>query len=169
MIISGNKLSQYLKQGKIKIAPFEPALVGACSIDFRLGPYFRVFLRRKRKIIVSNKGEYEKYTKALFAPKGILVKPGEMVLGATSERLTLDSRICGFMHGRSSMARLGLAVHVSSSLVQPGVDNVQVLEIVNNPPYSLFLVPGLRICQIVFEETTSPARYAGRFSRQTRP
>lgn len=169
MIISGNKLSQYLKQGKIKITPFEPALVGACSIDFRLGSHFRIFPRRRQKIVISDKGEYEKYTKAVFAPKGILVKSGEMVLGVTKERLALDSRVCGFMHGRSSMARMGLAVHVSSSLVQPGVDNVQVLEIVNNSPYGLFLVPGLRICQIVFEETSSPARYDGRFSQQTRP
>ncbi|OIO26418.1 dCTP deaminase [Candidatus Micrarchaeota archaeon CG1_02_55_22] len=169
MILSGNKLSQYLKQGKIKITPFEPKLVGACSIDFRLGPYFRVFHSHKQRVTVADKVDYKKYTKEVFAPKGILVKPGELVLGATIERLALDSRLCGFMQGRSSMARMGLAVHVSSSLVQPGVDNVQVLEIVNNSPYSLFLAPGLRICQIVFEETTSPACYSGKFSKQARP
>lgn len=169
MILSGKRLLAAIKQREIEITPFDPASVGACSVDFSLGEHFRVYRGKKKRIVVANGVDYSDYSTPVHAPKGLLVKSGELVLGATKERLKLSNKLVGVMQGRSSLARLGLAVHVSSSLVQPGVDNVQVLEIVNNSPHDLFLVPGLKICQIVFEEATSPAAYRGKFSRQSRP
>jgi deoxycytidine triphosphate deaminase len=53
--------------------------------------------------------------------------------------------------------------------VQPGVDNVQVLELMNVSPLPLKLYPGARVCQIVFEELKGKARYSGAFAKQRAP
>jgi len=62
----------------------------------------------------------------------------------------------GTLEGRSRYARMGLAVHVTSALVQPGSDNHQVLEIVNFAPFPVTIREGMRISQIVFSKLDSP-------------
>jgi len=91
------------------------------------------------------------------------------VLGVTKEKLGLSNGLCGWIQGRSRIARMGVMVHVSSSLIQPGVDNRQVLEIINLSPNPIVLRPGVKVCQIVFEELSSEAEYAGDFAKQTKP
>jgi dCTP deaminase len=68
--------------------------------------------------------------------------------------------------GRTRFARLGLGVHVTASLVQPGVNNKQVLEIRNMGDSEIILKPGLRICQLVLIRTEGKAKYKGKFQGQ---
>jgi len=86
------------------------------------------------------------------AGEPIDVMPGQLVLGITRERITLSNRVMGWISGRSRFARVGILVHVSSNLIQPGVSNHQILEIVNLSPRPIRLWPGVRIAQVVFEE-----------------
>jgi deoxycytidine triphosphate deaminase len=60
-------------------------------------------------------------------------------------------------------------VHISCNFVHPGVDNVQVLEILNVSPFTLTLYPGMKICQIRFERVEDGEEYRGRFKRQRGP
>ena len=62
----------------------------------------------------------------------------------------------GKLEGRSRYARMGVIIHTTSALVQPGSDNRQVLEIVNLAPFPIKLSAGMRISQIVFEYLKSP-------------
>ena len=50
---------------------------------------------------------------------------------------------------------MGLAVHITSALVQPGSDNHQILEIVNFAPFTIELHAGMRISQVIFEKLES--------------
>lgn len=90
-----------------------------------------------------------------------------MILGQTLERIKLPENIVGRIDGKSRFARIGLLVHLSSSFIQPGVDNVQVLEIANFSPNNLELSPGLVVCQVVLEELKGKARYEGTYAKQT--
>ena len=69
----------------------------------------------------------------------------------------------------SSFARLGLIVHMTAPLVQPGVNNHQALEMNNAGPMPLALRPGTAVCQIVFETCIGTAHYAGRYRDQESP
>lgn len=89
------------------------------------------------------------------------------MLGVTYEKLTLDNKTCAFIEGRSRLARLGLLVHVSSGMIQPGVSNHQVLEIVNLSPHVIHLQPKTIICQILFNDLKGKAEYEGEFKNQT--
>jgi len=170
MILSKREILEEIRGGGIKIEPFEPSFVGACSVDLRLGNYFRKFNKGK-KLKVVEKVEEDSFSKLVRVEKGktIEMKPGEILLGTTLERIKVPNYLCGILEGRSRFARMGLTVHVSSSLIQPGVNNVQVLELVNFSPNTLILTPGTRICQIYFEKTTSPTEFRGKFKFQRRP
>jgi dCTP deaminase len=167
MILSRPKILKAIKEGRIGITPFDESAVGACSIDLTLGKEFRIF-KDTKELILTDKLDYLLHTRRKKA-NSLLLKPNELVLGITEERIRLNNDLCGFLQGRSRIARAGLMVHVSSSLVQPGVDNRQVLEIVNLSRNPMCLQSGVKICQIIFSEVSGGAAYSGEFSKQTKP
>ena len=169
MILSRNEIFKALRSGRLAITPFRKENVGPCSVDLTLGNEFKVFKPSKKALEVNEGAEAgPAFAKGVHLKDGqrIVLKPGELVLGVTRERLRLADNLIGHLEGRSRFARLGLLVHVSSSLIQPGVDNVQVLEMANLASHPLALKPGLRLCQVVFEEVRGRAHYEGRFRRQ---
>ncbi|MEK6843552.1 MAG: dCTP deaminase [Candidatus Micrarchaeota archaeon] len=168
MMLSRIEILRAMKKKEIRIAPFEKSALGAVTIDLRLGDEFVIF-KKSRAIFVREETVLPKNyaRKKLLGPHDVLhLKPGQFVLGITKERIGLCGKIAGRIEGRSRFARLGLMIHVSSSLIQPGSDNVQVLEIVNLSPAPLILKPGTRICQASFFETSGDEKYAGKFRLQ---
>ncbi len=81
----------------------------------------------------------------------------------------LPPDLCGWLEGRSRVARLGLTVHVTSGFVHPGVCNHQVLEMTNVSNVPLAIHAGVRLCQIVLERTVGEAVYRGRYAHQREP
>lgn len=166
MTLARKELLAAIKKKEIIIAPFDAACVGACSIDLHLGNEFRVFAKKNKKILVNEDAVFPSKKITVNDGSFLELKPLRFVLGVTRERIRLSHSYCARIDGRSRFARLGLMVHVSSSLIQPGSDNVQVLEIVNLSPETLLLQPGTRVCQAVFEKLSSPAEYEGKFKTQ---
>lgn len=82
-----------------------------------------------------------------------LLEPGRFVLGATRERVELptESRIAARVEGRSTLARLGLVVHMTAPTIHAGFRGTIVLEIYHFGPYTLRLRPGVSFCQLIFE------------------
>lgn len=171
MVLAKPEILKAIKKKHLQIQPFNLELVGPCSVDFRLGNAFKRIKKRKTNLHISGNPHYKDdfHQEIILKDNQYLkINPGELVLGVTYEKLTLDDRHYAFIEGRSRLARLGLLVHVSSSLIQPGVSNRQVLEIVNLSPQPLFLQPKTIICQIVFDELKGRAKYTGRFKHQTK-
>jgi len=162
---------QEIKNGRIKIVPFDENRVGPGSIDLTLGSRFRVFERQNGICKVTEDTDFQKITKELeiTCDRPLLLRPGETVLGATREKVVLTPNLCGWIEGRSRFARIGLGVHVSAGFIQPGTANRQVLEITNLGPTPLALIPGVKICQIVIERCEGRAVYNGRFKNQNKP
>jgi len=170
-ILSRPEILRLIEEGRLKIKPFEEEQVGPGSIDLTLGNRFRVF--KKIDGIVHIRGDISanKFTRLKTVRDGghILLMPGELVHGITKELVELPDDIAGWIEGRSSYARMGLMVHMSAGLVQPGTRNKQVLEVSNMSPFPIALYPGTRICQLVLESVRGKARYRGRFRRQRAP
>ena len=88
------------------------------------------------------------------------------------------SRIAARVEGKSSLARIGIGVHVTAPTIHAGFGyrpndpsfsgNPIQLEIWNTGPLRIRLVKGLRICQLIFEEVhgTPSKGYDGSFSVQ---
>jgi dCTP deaminase len=170
-VLVGKEIEKALKSGQIRIEPLERSQIGPGSIDLTLGNDFRIFRRRSRLYHVENHANFQDITRAVHVKDDdyVIIKPGEMILGITRERITLAENISGRLEGRSRFARFGLAVHVTAGFMHSGISNHQVLEIVNLGNSPLALYPGTRICQFVFERCKGRATYRGRFEKQAKP
>jgi len=165
-VLTRDEIFKEIAAGNIRIDPYDPAAVGPASVDLRLGSEFRVFRKAREVIRVTEETDYESVTQKVQVTAGLMLVPGETVLGITKERITLAPNLCGWLEGRSRFARLGLLVHVSASFMQPGIANKQCLELSNFSPMPLVVAPGLPICQFIFQRTVGEARYTGRFRDQ---
>ena len=167
MILTRDEILKEIEAGRIAIDPFDPTAVGPASVDLRLGEEIRIFSPMPQVIPITQEADYREITyKVELAGSGYIIKPGELVLGITRERITLPADIAGWLSARSRFARLGLMVHISAPFMQPGISNHQVLEIFNTGPNFLKLVPDERICQFVFDRCVGKAAYQGTFARQ---
>lgn len=121
------------------------ARVGSVSIDLTMG----------REIVVV--GEHTHNDERLMMNEfGYILKPGEFVLASTEEIVTLPATICGRLEGRSSVARMGLTVHVTAGIIDPGFSGRITLELANLGPKYITLYPGMRICALSFERLAFP-------------
>ena len=80
--------------------------------------------------------------------------PDKFVLGITREYVELPrrSKIAARVEGRSTLARLGLVVHLTAPTIHAGFSGNIVLEMYNLGKFKLILRPGrLAICQLIFE------------------
>lgn len=111
-------------------------------------------------------GEYTEFIH-IDDDESIILPPFTSCLGVTKEKVTLPSNICGYLEGRSRFARLGLIVHFTAGLMNPGINNKEVLEICNLNSRPLKLTPGLRIAQFIFIRTEGEYQYNGQFANQS--
>ncbi len=94
MILTKEEILANIERGIIKVEPFEKDAVGPASIDLTLDNQVRVFISKKP---IAEDIEYAKITKVVNISKGYLLKPGELVLGITKEKITLPGNICGWL------------------------------------------------------------------------
>lgn len=172
-ILARTRLLELIRKNIIKIKPFNPKLVSEGSVDFTLGNTLRIFDSSKREYDVrkNDMKHIKAITKTveLSRTEKYLLMPGELIFGVTKESIELPKNICAWIQGKSSLARIGLMVHLASSFIHPGSKGVQVLEMINLSPMPIAIYPGVRICQIIFEETAGTGLYRERFYKQTSP
>ena len=98
------------------------------------------------------------------------LKPRHFVLAWTAEEVTLPetSRIAARVEGKSSLARLGVGVHVTAPTIHCGFTGSIQLEMFNFGPHTIVLEAGMRVCQLIFEQTygTPIKGYSGIFAGQ---
>lgn len=158
-----------LDQGRIRIEPRpDDRVVSGVSVDLRLGHRFRVFSSHAIPYIDLS-GSREQVDQAVekvmgdevFIPedKTFVLHPGELALGITLEAITLPDDLVGWLDGRSSLARLGLMVHVTAHRIDPGWSGNIVLEFFNSGKLPLALRPGMAIGAMSFETLSGPAQH----------
>ncbi len=162
MVLSDRDIKQALKDKRIVIKP-APDLgtqMGTCSVDLRLGNTFRVFDHSKYPYIDPAKKDYSnEITKVIKIENegSFIMQPGDFVLAVTLETVKIPPDLMGRLEGRSSLGRLGLVVHSTASIFDPGWDGKPVLELGNLGRMAIKLTVGMRICAMTFEELSSPA------------
>ena len=84
------------------------------------------------------------------------LQPDEFILGSTREFVTMPDDLVGEVDGKSSLGRLGIAVHITAGFIDPSFKGNITLEIKNNSSKTFLLKDGMSIGQIVFFTLTSP-------------
>ena len=165
MILSKDIILKEIQDKRVKISPFDRSSVSAGAISLKLSDKIRVY-KKPSRITLSENSDSSKYSELISIKKGYILKPGELVLAITKEKVCLADDICGWLQTRSRVARLGLMTHLTSNFIQPGVQNHQVLELFNAGPHELVLKPGQRLCKLVLERIEGHAVYKGRYKNQ---
>ena len=179
MVLSDVDIRRYLAEGKIKITPeLPPEQFGSCSVDFRLGNEFNIFEHSRHPYIdLRDKRGIEDLMKPVMVPAGdpFVLQPREFVLAITEETLELDDDVLGRLEGRSSLGRIGIIVHGTAGLFDPGWSGKATLELSNLGRMPVALYPGMRICSFTFEQLSTPSsvpyrsKLGNKYAGQNRP
>ena len=163
MILSDVHILEALESKRIAITP-KPDLavqLGSVSIDFRLGTTFMVFEHSRHSFIDPRSpqsiGEAMR-TIEVAEGEAFIMQPGDFALASTMETLELADDLLGRLEGRSSIARLGITVHSTAAVFEPGWIGTATMELSNLGRMAVALYPGMRICAFSFEEVSSPVR-----------
>jgi len=117
--------------------------------------------------------------KVILPAGGFVMEPWSFLLAWTLERVQLPpaSRLAARVEGRSTLARLGLGIHVTAPTIHAGFGSTGDpnylgapirLEIWNIGPFRIQLEKGMRVCQLILEEVhgTPEKGYTGTFATQ---
>jgi len=184
LVLTDREIQAALQCGHIKIMP-SPGVdaYSSTSVDLTLSKFIRTWkgdpLKGVEQVICPSAEGYNfnEVLKALSDSKelnadGYVLKPQEFVLGWTEETIELptSSRIAARVEGKSSLARLGIGIHITAPTIHAGFPGTIQLEICNHGIMKVRLMPGMRVCQLIFEQTlgTPDKGYAGQFKGQTR-
>lgn len=179
MVLSDADIQNYIRQGKIKVdPPLPPEQLGSCSVDFRLGNEFSIFEHSRHAFIdLRDKSAIQSIMRTIHVPHGepFILQPREFALAITEETLELDDDVLGRLEGRSSLGRIGIIVHGTAGLFDPGWRGKATLELSNLGIMPVALYPGMRICSFTFEQLSSPTtvpyykKAGNKYAGQTSP
>jgi dCTP deaminase len=173
MVLSDRDIRKALDSGRIKIDPlpdFEKQL-GSISVDFRLGNTFMVFEHSRFSFIdprhPASIGDAMR-TIEVKDDEPFIMQPGDFALASTMESLELADDLLGRLEGRSSIARLGITVHSTAALFEPGWVGTATMELSNLGRMAVALYPGMRICAFSFEPVSSPVSMPYRLKKNNK-
>lgn len=129
--------------------------VGSSSIDMRLGTEF-LQISRTTQGILDPFAEHDEQRIVVPFGEGLVIHPGQFLLGSTLEFLCVPTCLGGQVLTRSSWARNGLVV-ATAVTVHPGFRGSLTLELVNMGTVPLQLRTGTRIAQLVLWELAGAA------------
>lgn len=161
-MLSDQDIAKEMRRRRIVIDPPPPVhRLQPASVDVTLGGTVRVFEPPRRpggRTVVRLDAIPDDLTDEIDIGAGFRLRPGDFVLATTAEHVTLPANVCAFLHGRSTLGRLGLAVHCTAGLIDPGFAGHITLEVSNiSAELILELRPGDPIGQLTFERMSSAA------------
>lgn len=176
MILTDREIEIALQNGQIVVDP-RPNLklaLSSTTLDLTLSDIFAVWTPLPGTTIHPGATDYS--YKDILRLQGRLQQPSytldpqSFVLAWTSEYVALpeSSRIAARVEGKSSLARLGVGIHVTAPTIHSGFRGNIQLEMFNFGPHKIALDAGMRVCQLVFEQTygTPVKGYSGLFTDQ---
>ena len=152
MVLSGQTIKNLIKEGKLKIEPYDELNVLNISVDLHLGG----------EALSPDTGEEFDLTDYHFSLD-------EFLITNTVEFIKLPGNIVGRIVSKSSLARLGVLTTFEADLLPPNYAGKPILALKNLSRKPILLKTGLAICQIVFEEVDRPVEgYQSRYDH-TKP
>ena len=165
MVLSDWEIVYALLKEDIIITPLMNARkqIGSSSVDLRLGTEFKLIRIVKQTHfnisapIDDLKKQIQEYTEMVHLEpmQPFILHPDEFALAATLEYIILPSFYAGRLEGRSTWGRVGLQIHSTAGLVDPGFEGTLTFELHNMGKLPLQLYPGVRIAQISFHRCES--------------
>jgi dCTP deaminase len=177
VLLSDGDIRLELDSGRIGLEPLDLGMIQPSSIDVRLDRFFRLFDNHKYPHIdpATDQPDLTRLVE-VESNEAFVLHPGEFVLGATFELITLPDDVAARLEGKSSLGRLGLLTHSTAGFIDPGFSGHVTLELSNVATLPITLWPGMKIGQLCFFRLSSPAehpygseKYGSRYQGQRGP
>jgi dCTP deaminase len=154
-VLSDVRLLEKIYDKELKIEPFVFDNIQPSSIDLTLDNR----IRTPKSGVKLN--AFDADIKECFEERILdeyTLKPGDFIIGQIKENIGLSKRMTGLIQNRNSLIRLGINVGLSS-YINPGYFGQLPIVIHNLGSFSVDLVPGMRICQlVVYDVKPDPER-----------
>ena len=157
MMFSNEDIKTAIESGELIIDPFRPEFVRGSGVTLHLGPLLLKPLPGKI-VDVKNRIAPDYKESPITADTPYALNPGEFILGATFQKITVGPSLGFLIEGRSTLARLGLTIVQTAMLVYPGHRNRAVtLELANHGPNTILLYPRMKIARVALFELKTPS------------
>lgn len=169
MFLSDVDIQKAIKDGEITLEPFTINRLQPASYDILLGNKFIENDASSTHFVDPANKIYAK-TIEKFVKDGdeFVLHPGVSVLGLSKEFFGTDHFLIQ-VGGKSSLARIGLMIHNTAGIINPGHFLNITFEITNQSNIPIILRPGMEIAQITFSKLSSPPsqnyKKTGRFAK----
>lgn len=169
MFLSDVDIEKEVRSGRITMKPFDKKRLQPATYDIRLGNTFQLSDVYATAFIDPQKRIFGK-TRELRVKDGeeFVLRPGISVLAASKEFFGSNDYLIQ-LSGKSSLARIGLMVHNTAGIINPGHFLHITLELTNQNTVPIVLRPGMDIAQLTFSILSSPPkqnyREVGRFAK----
>ena len=165
MFLSDISIKKIINDRKLLIVPpLEDKNIRPCGIRVHLGE--KLLAYEDYQTIAPMKNPEIKYKEIDLTKDSFVLAPGAFVLGSTREAFKTPRNMAGFLDGRSTLARLGLTIHITAAItdglyeeprsITLEIHNVSNLNIVlsNNMPIGsmLFFLLDQEVSQGVQEQ-----------------
>lgn len=157
MILTGNEIRIQNTVGGLYIEDFDESRLNPNSYNLRLAPELLVYTEAVLDPKQKNR------TREIIIPEdGYVLKPGRLYLARTME-WTESRYFVPKLEGRSSIGRLGLAIHITAGFGDVGFAGNWTLELECVQPVKIY--PGMEICQISYHTVAGEImdRYHGKY------
>lgn len=159
MFLSDIDIKRAVKAGDIVISDFDQKRLQPASYDILLGNKFMLTESHGIDAIDPVKKKFAK-TKDVILKKGetFTLHPGVSILGISIDYFGSEKYVIQ-LHGKSSLARIGLMVHNTAGLINPGHFLCVTFELCNLNEVPIILTPGMSIGQLTFSKmVTEPEK-----------
>lgn len=143
MILSGHDILRNIGHN-IVIDPFDERQLNPNSYNLTLHHELMTY-----EEVVLDMRKANRVRRVEIPADGLVLSPNQLYLGRTIER-TETHNLVPMIEGRSSIARLGLFVHVTAGFGDVGFCGYWTLEMFAVQPVRIY--PGVPICQIIYHE-----------------
>ncbi|PIR47229.1 MAG: dCTP deaminase [Candidatus Vogelbacteria bacterium CG10_big_fil_rev_8_21_14_0_10_45_14] len=167
MYLVDKDIKKAIKEGAVVIKDFDEARLNPASYDILLGnkffatdPHTTPFIDPVNKIFTPmheiniKDGDY------------FVLHPGFSILGYSHDFFGSDKYLIQ-LNGKSSLARIGLLVHASAPIINPGHFLNVALELFNLNTVPILLRPKMRVGQLTFstlsDDTNKSYKETGRY------
>lgn len=165
MLYGDEAIKDLLADGLVRSPGVDPKQVNPASLNLTLGNTFLVLKSGfGDSIRLGDEVQYERFE---IPDNGVFhIKPFEFILATTREFIQMPTHVAGFVQGRSSIGRIGLTTQ-NAGFIDPGFHGAITLELVNESGYSIDLIPGYPVAQLILFRASSVSRgYDGKYTGQ---
>lgn len=156
MMLADLQIARHCRnEGFALIRPFTDDQLGPASYDLRLSEEIRIPWGPHPDLAYADTtldlDDVEGYSKpGTIGPLGYVMEPGAFLLASTQEYVAIPADLAARVEGKSSLGRVGLAVHITAGFIDPGFQGTITLEMANLLGRPIRIYPGMRIAQIAF-------------------